>query len=369
MDEREQVARSVAGRAAHVRRLVKPDGRTLNLYARSPHSGAVAVRSLDGGPKTAQLRWHPLRQEWSVYAAGRQHRTFKPSLADDPLAPMDPSDNDAAITEIPVANFELAIFENRFPSFNPQAKDALAATEDIAPLPPGTRVKAAAGRCEVVVYTSEATGNLGTLSDDRRLLLVQAWLDRYEALHNEGAVFVLPFENRGEEVGVTLLHPHGQIYAFPIIPRVQRDAMATFADGYRLDRQLTDWSRYQISERAGVTAFAPPFAKFPYEIWIAPCARRARLGDFTDSELEAFAHLLGEITRRYDHFFGRETPYMMSLHASPVGAEETWHFSAQFYPVLRSPEKVKYLASVEQATGLFTVDVLPEDTARLLRST
>ena len=364
MDERSVLDRVVAGTAAHVRRVSKPDGRSLLLYGRKAHVGTMALENLDGGPKDAQLRWHPLRQEWSVYAAGRQGRTFKPSLADDPLAPMRAGDSAATVTEIPFTDFELAIFENRFPSFSPQTGDQRSSMA----VPPGVNIQQASGRCEVVVYTSEATGNLGTLSEDQRLLLVQAWIDRYEVLHHEGAKFVLPFENRGEEVGVTLLHPHGQIYAFPVVPRVQRDAAAAFSGGYDLAKDIAQWSDYCIAERENIVAFAPPFAKFPYEIWIAPRYRHAHLCDHSDHELQGYAQLLGEVTRRYDRYFGRDTPFMMSLHASPLGSEDSWHFTTQFYPILRSPDKIKYLATVEQATGLFTVDVLPEDTARIFKA-
>jgi len=367
VDSQETVSRTVGGALAHVRRVRKPDGRALMLFGRTPHDLPMASEHLDGGPKDAQLRWHPLRQEWSVYAAGRQNRTFKPSLADDPLAPTrKTTDGSGAATEIPFEDFDLAVFENRFPSFS-AASDHFNERGGLA-VPPGVETQPATGACEVVVYTSAPTGNLGTLSDDRRVLLVQAWIDRYAALHEAGAQFVLPFENRGDEVGVTLPHPHGQIYAFPVVPRVQRDAAAAFAGGYDLAREMRGWDDYTIIEKDGLAVFAPPFAKFPFELWIAPTARRAHLSSHNDAELSAFAWLLGEVTRRYDAHFGRDTPYMMSLQASPEGSQEHWHFTTQFYPLLRSRDKIKYLATVEQATGLFTVDVLPEETARVFRA-
>lgn len=317
---------------------------------------------LDGGPKQSELRWHPLRREYAVYAKGRQNRTFKPSTADDPLSP---TQQNGSATEIPFSDFELAIFENRFPSFNQHSTTTI-------PPPNGVQAQPAKGHCDVVVYTPDHKGSLATLSQSRRELLVHAWIDRYQDLFKDGAKYVLPFENRGEEVGVTLPHPHGQIYAFPVIPQPQQNAARSFQDGYDLAKQIQNWrDTYAISEEEGIAAFAPPFARFPYEIWLAPTTKRNHLFEFSDNEISGFAKQLGEITRRYDKFFDRETtPYMLSLHAAPNdgGQHENWHFTAQFYPLLRAQDKVKYLASVEQATGLFTVDVMPEETAKIFRS-
>jgi UDPglucose--hexose-1-phosphate uridylyltransferase len=358
-DDTIALKRTIKGAAAFRRRHVKEDGRELFLYGAAPHKSEPIGPSLEGGAGETHLRWHPLRGEWSVYAAARQNRTFKPSAAEDPLAP---ARRGAPATEIPFSDFEIAIFENRFPSFH-------AAPLAPAAPPAGVETAPATGRCEVVVYSTEARGSLATVDAARRALLVAAWIDRYEALHAAGAAFVLPFENRGEEVGVTLAHPHGQIYAFPLIPPVIRRAADAFVNGFSLEQALPAWrTDYEIAAEGGVAAFCPPFARFPYEVWIAPYVRRARLADMTNAELSGFATLLGEVTRRYDAFFGRDTAYMLSLHAAPAGFEASHHFTAQFYPMLRAPDKVKYLASVEQATGLFTVDIMPEFAARELRS-
>ncbi|MEL7491077.1 MAG: galactose-1-phosphate uridylyltransferase [Pseudomonadota bacterium] len=350
--------RKCAGRSVHRRIFTKPDGRDVMLYGFEKHEESPAAEMLDGGPKQAHMRWHPLRREWAVYASGRQNRTFKPLAADDPLAPTLAG---GPATEIPFTAFDIAIFENRFPSFSAGSGAVSGALE-------GVQTQTARGRCDVVVYTSESTGNLATLSQPRRELLTHAWIDRYAALYKNGAAFVLPFENRGEEVGVTLLHPHGQIYAFPVVPAAQMNAAKSFAEGFDLSKNLAEWRHdFGVADENGVIAFAPPFARFPYEIWIAPLQRRQRLEDMCDTELSGFAHLLGDVTRRYDSFFGRDTPYMLSLHAAPAGDHPNWHFTAQFYPLLRARDKIKYLASVEQATGLFTVDVAPEESARRFR--
>lgn len=350
------LSRQVTGRDVHRRHHIKSDGRDLFLYGYAPHKLARVegedLQSVTG----AELRFHPLRGDWSIYAAGRQNRTFKPSAAANPLAP---SQSGKPLTEIPFSDFELAVFANRFPSLSADAQE-----------PPESDLKmhAARGACEVIVYSPDAEGSLGTLSQDRRRLLVEAWIDRYQAMFDQGCAFVLPFENRGDEVGVTLHHPHGQIYGFPIIPAPQQTALDAFDAGYDLSQDVETWgARYHILEAGGLMSYAPRYARFPYEVWIS--AREPVSGPwaFDETQSDGFAHLLGDTVRRYDAFFGRETPCMLSLHAAPYGRDGKFQFTAQFYPLLRAPDRVKYLASVEQATGVFTVDVMPRQAADALR--
>lgn len=347
-----------AGRTVHRRTFTKADGRSLRLYGYAPHTGAAVPE--DGGDvaKGGELRWHPLRQEWNIYAPHRQNRTFKPSAADDPLAPTKAG---GPMTEIPFSNFELAVFENKFTSLH---RDAPAPQAVI-----GVESAVAKGHCDVVVYTPDQTGNLHTIGQSKRRLLLSTWNDRYEDLFAKGCKFVLPFESRGEAVGVTLHHPHGQIYAFPYVPKVQREAAVGFQGGYDLAGHMQDCiGTYGVAERGGIDAICPPFARFPYETYLVP--RRAVKGpwEFTEDEADGFAELLGDMTRRYDALFGQVTPYMLSLHAAPQGLESDWQFHAKFYPLMRAPGRIKYLASVEQSTGAFTVDVMPERAAKELRA-
>jgi UDPglucose--hexose-1-phosphate uridylyltransferase len=343
------------GSIIHKRTHIKPDGRNLFLYGRSEHTLPVVTGEELSKSTGSELRQHPLRGDWSVYAAKRQNRTFKPSSAENPLAP---SRNGQALTEIPFEDFELAVFENRFPSFHVAAD-----------IPEEMRCvsKAAEGACEVIVYSPDPSGSMATLGQDKRRLLLEAWIDRYIALYDQGCAFVLPFENRGEEVGVTLHHPHGQIYGFPIIPTPQANAVKAFENGYDLAKEMKSWDTLQINNAGGVRAYAPPFARFPYEVWISADVPIAGPWDFNIEQSDGFCHLLGDITARYDAFFGQTTPYMLSLHAAPYGKSDTFQFTAQFYPLLRAPGRLKYLAAVEQSTGIFTVDVMPEQTAQVLR--
>ncbi|MEM1396895.1 MAG: galactose-1-phosphate uridylyltransferase [Pseudomonadota bacterium] len=341
------------------RRHVKDDGRDVFLYGHRPPDEPALKKGLSLDGASSELRWHPLRAEWSIYAAGRQGRTYKPSAAEDPLLP---SRLEGPPTEVPFSTFEICVFENRFPSL------AQTAHADWSAAIPGVRHGVSKGRCEVVVYTPEQSGSLATLTQARRILLVHAWIDRYKALFDMGCEFVLPFENRGDEVGVTLHHPHGQIYGFPFVPGVHQSACRAFREGFDLEQCIEDWTPiFGIVAREEMAAFAPPFARFPFEVWVAPKKKSPGPWTFSTAEIDSFAFLLGDIVRRYDAYFGRPCPYMLTLHASPKSDTEDFHFTAQFYPLLRSPTKVKYLASVEQATNVFTVDILPEQTASELR--
>lgn len=340
----------------HIRHHRKADGRSLWLYSRKVHEEPplAEIEGYEAGG--AHLRFHPLRQEWLVVSPKRQARTFAPTGGDNPLAAATPV---GPLTEIPFTEFEVAVFENRFPG--------LSAGADAAPVAPWETAPAS-GACEVVVYTADPAASMGTLDDDRRVLLLEALADRCRHHLGLGARFVLPFENRGPEVGATLHHPHGQIYAFPFVPAPQAAAARAFAGGYDLARELDRWGEAaRVASRATAASFVPPYARFPYECWVAPLARRAQLADLTPAELEDVAALMGDCSRRYDRLFGRPMPYMMAIHGAPAGAEDSYHLTVQFYPLLRGPDRLKYLAGVEQSTGVFTVDVAPEAAAQALR--
>ena len=344
------------GETVHRRHHRKADGRDLFLYGHAPHEGAALPEDGASAVRGGELRYHPLRGEWNLYAAHRQGRTFKPSAADDPLAPSVPG---GRTTEIPFASFDLAVFENRFASLSADAPAPGAG--------PGAGAGRAAGRCEVIVYTEEGEGSLASVGQARRRLLLAAWCDRYEALRSARVPFVYPFENRGDAAGVTLHHPHGQLYAFPFVPDVQARAAAAFAEGYDLTGATRERPDLIVETAGGILAWCPPYARFPLECWLVPQRRVAGPWEFTREEAEGFAHLLGSLTRRYDAHFGGPTASLLTLHAAPWGTDDTWHFTAQAYPLLRAPGRVKYLASVEQGTGAFTVDVMPEAAAAMLR--
>ncbi len=334
----------------------KSDGRMLALYGNQPHDGPVLDELLRPAAAPGELRRDPLRGTSAIYAPHRQSRTFLPPAAEDPLAPAHPG---AAPTEIPFEDFELAVFENRFPSLSPAPSSGGLSSWASEP---------ATGQCEVVVYTKEATGSLSTISQARRILFVEALIDRYKRLHDAGLAYVMPFENRGEQVGVTLPHPHAQIYAFPEVPPPQAAAARAFCNGFDLISAHASWgAEFDVTGDSETVAFCPPFGRFPYETWIMPkrpCAGPWELGA---EGVRSLARLMGDVPRRLDALFGEPMPYMMSFQAAPHMSSPNFQFTVQFLPMLRSAGRLKFLAGVEQFTGMFTVDVVPEAAAEKLR--
>jgi len=357
----------------HSRKLMKPDGRELWLYGRHPVD-SVAEIPVPGGPAVtpeAHLRWHPLRGEWVAYARHRQDRTFLPD-AYDPLAPaVDP----AQPTELPAGNYDVAVFENRFPTFSPAAQGPPAAViEGLIERRP------ARGRCEVVVYTQDATAALGTLPLWHVELLLDVWADRYQQL---GALpdvrYVFPFENRGVEVGVTLSHPHGQIYAYPFIPPVaERELALQRAHLERHGRNLMEQLiQHELADGARVlcapetaTAFVPACARFAYEIWVAPLRPAPSLAALAADERRDLARALKTALLMLDGLWSRPMPYVMAFHQAPTDGQPhpEAHLHIEIYPWYRLPGRLKYLAGSETGAGAFTADTLPEEKAAELRA-
>lgn len=333
-----------------------PDGRSLYLYG--AFEGEPSWPWLE--PQTersfSHCRWHPLRREWVVYSAHRQSRTYKPPANDCPFCP------GAEDGELPLQDFSIAVFDNRFSSLQKDAPKP----EPIPGL--DLPVEAAIGNCEVIVYSADHKASMASLPLERRERLVRVWGDRIRALKDvPGMQVVMPFENRGEEAGVTLHHPHGQIYGFGYLPPVI-DAMAkSFADGYDLTA-LTAQKDYIVADRPGAALLVPPFTRFPYELWIVPKTFRADPAALTPSEVSDVAELLARAANIYDAFFGKITPYVMLVYAAPKGMEEVFPFHIQFQPLLRAPNKMKFIAGCELGAGSFLVDILPETAAKNLRS-
>ncbi len=356
----------------HKQILRKPDGRELLLYSRNPIPDGIQATSPSVDPVVANphLRWHPLRGEWVTYAAHRQDRTFLPPPEYNPLAPT----RDASFpTELPPGKYDVAVFENRFPSLNGTAHDP---PTSITPTAPGL------GACEVVVFTQDASASLGSLPLSHIELLLSVWADRYVELGaREHVRYVMPFENRGVEMGVTLYHPHGQIYAYDHVPPIpakelemQRQHYARHGRGLLEDhvkRELEDGRRV-IYQGPHVVAFVPSFARYTYEVWIAPIRPAPSIADLTPEERADLARALKMVLLKYDHLFEKRPvfPYLMVMHQAPTDgqAHPEAHLHFEFYPPYRTPDKLKYLAGTELGAGLFASDVLPEAKATELQA-
>jgi UDPglucose--hexose-1-phosphate uridylyltransferase len=351
------------------RELVKSDGRALTLYARAPMGEVGEAPSPFRNPlgRTPHLRRHPLRDEWITYAAHRQDRTFLPPPEYNPLAvTVDPE----APTEVPQGAWDVAVFDNRFPSLSLDAVDAPASVVDTAP---------GIGKCEVVVFTQDRESSLASLPLSHVELLLQVWADRTARLAVDPRIaYVLPFENRGAEVGVTLHHPHGQIYAYPTVPpvpaRMQQVAVEHHARTGRGVLQDLIRSELEADERIlyrgeHAVAFVPACARYPYEVWVAPIEPVATFCDLGDAQRADLTRALKTVLMKYDAMWDRPFPYLMAWYQAPVdgAAHPESHLHAEFYPPYRTRERLKYLAGTELAAGWFAMDALPEDKARELQ--
>jgi len=321
----------------------------------------------------SEMRWNPLSGEWVVTATHRQQRTYKPPKEYCPLCPTQPG---AHPTEVPSSEYEIVVFENRFPSFRTPA-----------PVPDVEggefyRVAPAQGVCEVVLYSQDHEKTLVDMPAEHIERLVEVWTDRYQELGSrEDIEYVFIFENRGDAVGVTLHHPHGQIYAFPFVPPIPRRELERSAEhrertGRCLLCDIVDAERAGVSgnrvvcENGDFVSYVPFFARYPFEVHIACKAHRGSLLDFSDAERKSLAAILKEQVAAYDNLFGFTLPYMMVMHQAPTGGafRDEAHFHIEFYPLNRSADKLKYLAGCESGAGTFITDMAPEHQAERLRA-
>jgi UDPglucose--hexose-1-phosphate uridylyltransferase len=286
----------------------------------------------------------------------------------NPLAPtIDPH----FPTELPQGKYDIAVFDNRFPSMTPVAHDPPA--EIVNTLP-------ANGACEVVVFTQDPEASLGSLELEHLELLLQVWADRTRDLGElEQIQYVLPFENKGVEVGVTLHHPHGQIYAYPFVPPVparmeeqQKSYYQTQRRGLLQDliqKEIADNQRILYQDEVAI-AFVPVCARYPYEVWVAPIQPVATFVDLTAEQRRGLARALKTLTLKYDGLWSRSFPYLMAWFQAPTDGQPhpESHLHAEFYPPYRTADKLKYLAGTELAAGMFANDALPEEKARELQA-
>ena len=325
-------------------------------------------RLLDPRPPTALMRQDVLTGEWISIAAARNNRVFLPPANLDPLAPQAP-DNPSEVPSL----YDVAVFENRSPSFGP---DLLEPGQ--TPVPEDSalglgRSRASIGRCEVVCFSPEREGSFGSLTTSRARTVIEAWADRTVALSAlPGIEQVFPFENRGEQVGVTLHHPHGQIYSYPFVsPRTQRliasiesygptlfaDILASEQAGERMIVQGDHWS-----------AFVPFAARWPIEVHILPHRQLPDLGATTTDERDELAVLYPRVLRAIDGLYPTPTPYIAGWHQAPVNSHrEDVRLMLQITSPRRAADRLKFLAGSESAMGAFIGDVPPETTAQNLR--
>ncbi|MEW2356673.1 galactose-1-phosphate uridylyltransferase [Spirillospora sp. NPDC029432] len=341
------------------------DGREIIYFDGKP--GRVPVpdpRGLPAAEPLCEVRRDPLTGDHVTVTAHRNARTFLPPPDQCPLCPGGPA------SEIPDAAYDVVAFENRFPSFSSRTAGVPPTIDgqELFPRAPGR------GRCEVVCFTDDHDASLAGLPVARVRTVVEAWADRTADLSARADVAqVFVFENRGVEIGVTLHHPHGQIYGYPFVtPRTERMlAMAAahsgdlFADVLAAER---DAGTRVVQRGEHWTAFVPAAARWPVEVHLMPHRHVPDLPALTAAERDELAVLYRDLLRRCDALYGTPLPYVAGWHQAPAGeGRDLIRLHLQLLSVRRAPGKIKYLAGSESGMAAWINDVPPERIAERLR--
>ncbi|MFF1253134.1 galactose-1-phosphate uridylyltransferase [Pseudarthrobacter sp. NPDC058329] len=353
------------------------DGRELIYFddAHAPKARTAGTttdhRGLPPRGEPGEVRYDALTEEWVAVAAHRQSRTHLPPADQCPICPT----TDGNPSEIPADDYDVVVFENRFPSLGP----ALGA---VPAEPAWGTTGPAYGRCEVVAFTPAHTGSFSGLTEARSRTVIEAWAQRTEALSAlPGIKQVFPFENRGADIGVTLHHPHGQIYAYPYVtPRaaVLGAAARKFydaADGRdtlmgSLLRSEREDGRRMVMEGENFSAYVPFAARWPLEIHLVPHRQVADLAALSGEEKDELAHVYLDLLKRLDALYPTPTPYISAWHQAPLDAllRPASYLHLQLTSPRRAADKLKYLAGSEAAMGAFINDTTPESVAERLRN-
>ncbi len=308
-----------------------------------------------------ELRWHPLLRQWVAVAANRQDRPQMPA----DWCPFCPGSG-----QVPDA-YEVYLYPNDFAALRP----------DSAPFAPREELFAATGArgsCDVVLYSPEHTLAPSRLTVTQWGKVVDLWTRRsVELMSRDDVAYVTVFENTGVAIGVTMPHPHGQIYSFPFLPPlVEREFDS--AARYRAEHERCLYCEILagevrqgvriVAQNASFVAFLPFFGRFPTEMQIYSKRHFGALEDLSASEAADLAAMLSLVRRKYDALYGTPMPLMMLVRQRPARERAAWfHFHVEFLPIQRSETKLKYLAAIESGNGTFLNDTRAEEMAARLR--
>ncbi|MDD2418233.1 MAG: galactose-1-phosphate uridylyltransferase [Oscillospiraceae bacterium] len=312
----------------------------------------------------AELRKNPLTNDWIMIASHRQDR---PQMPKD-YCPFCPDSG-----KVP-SDYDVYKYDNDFPALStapPQPDNVSTDFFETAP---------SYGKCEVVLYSPKHTITMPELPTAHIRKLVDLWAERFDALREDEKIkYVFIFENRGELVGVTMPHPHGQIYAYPFVPK-KLELEIDNARQYLSDNkkcmfcemlgQETAFKKRVIFKNRHFTVFLPFFSEYPYGVYIMSNSHKSNITEFNDDERTELAETLRTTSGMLDSLFDMKFPYMMCMYNEPVNGEEAseyFHFHIAFYPPMRSANKIKFNASSETGAWAHCNPTCPEDTAAELR--
>ncbi|MBP5206846.1 MAG: galactose-1-phosphate uridylyltransferase [Clostridia bacterium] len=313
----------------------------------------------------AELRWHPLIKDWVMIASHRQNRPQMPKN-DCPFCP--------GSGKVP-DNYDVYMYPNDFPALSqtPPTPDPVA-TDFF-------KTAEAYGKCEVILYSPDHTKPIRELTDEHMLKLVDLWVERFNAMKaDERIKYVFIFENRGEVVGVTMPHPHGQIYGYSFMPK----KLCLELDSAKEHKEQTGKCLYcdllenEVKERKRIifeneyfTVFLPFFCEYPYGVYIISKAHKGDITEFTAEERFALGQTVRRVSGMLDSLFNTNFPYMMCMHNAPVNSGDTseyFHFHIEFFPPMRSDVKQKFNASSETGAWAHCNPTAPEQKAEELRA-
>ncbi len=312
-----------------------------------------------------ELRFNPMTGEWVMISSGRQSRPIHSDFEGCPLCP-----GNIELEQ----DYDLAVFENRFPALIRHPSTPLNSGSDLL------KSKPSHGICEVIMYTSVHNSSLAQMSFMQIENLIDVWKDRIRELSGHPRIkYIFIFENKGEEVGATLSHPHGQLYAFPFIPfrvKIKLNHMKKYFNKNQhcmlcdIVKEEVQLNHRIVFQNNSFIALVPYYARFPYEVHILSKRHLGSIVEMNELEKESFAQALKVVTQKYDALFQRSCPYMMALFISPSEQDKYayFHFHVEFCPPLRDKDKIKWMASVETTTWQFINPSSPEEIARQLRS-
>lgn len=347
------------------------DGRDIHYFddagSKLPIERKPDLREKADRPELAQLRHDPLMDEWIAVAAHRHTRAFLPPSH---LCPLCPATNEN-LSEIP-DNFDVAVFENKNPAFGSLGK--VPTQEDLPQINELVlgATRPAIGRCEVVVFSPEHDGSLGQMPSSRVLTVLNALADRTDELQRlPGVRQVFPFENRGQEIGVTLHHPHGQIYSYPYItPKTQKllESLARKPDLFSEVIDFESQSDRVLIDSDSFLAYVPFAARWPMEVHLLPKREVSNHVELTVDERIELSTIYARLLRAFETVYETPSPYIAAWHQAPTGeAGRNVRLQLQITSPRRAADKLKYLAGSESAMGAFIADIPAEAIADQLR--